>query len=246
MRRTLQVAPTTEPHTRAPGRWSVLIAEDDPGVAALHRRIIDGHSAFSVAAACGDFEATARQLEELEPDVLILDLTMPGGEGVAFLRRVRAESIPVDVIVVSASRDAASIRSCMQLGAVEYLVKPFAPQRLHDALVSFARRDRALNRSLLAQEDVDALRLSGATLRQLPRGLKRATLRRIWAELRSSDEPLTAAEVGDRVGVARVTARRYLDYLEAVSLAELVRVPQPVGRPLNRYAVARRAAQPSV
>jgi len=139
-----------------------------------------------------------------------------------------------------ASRDATSIRSCMQLGAVEYLVKPFAPQRLHDALVSFARRDRTLNRTELAQEDVDALRLSGATLRQLPRGLKRATLRLVWQELRVAGEPITAAEVGEGVGVARVTARRYLDYLEAVSLAELVRVPQAVGRPSNRYRVARR------
>src|SRR4051812_9978859 len=211
-----QVAPTTEPHARAPGRWRVVIAEDDAGVAELHRRVVDAHSAFSVAATCGDLEETADALEELEPDLLILDLTMPRGDGVSFLRRARADSVPVDVIVVSASRDATSIRSCMQLGAVEYLVKPFAPQRLHDALVSFARRDRALNRSELAQEDVDSLRLSGATLRQLPRGLKRATLRRIWTQLKAAGEPLTAAEVGDRVGVARVTARRYLDYLEAV------------------------------
>jgi two-component system response regulator DctR len=235
-----------EPQSRAPGRWRVLIAEDDAGVAELHRRVVDGHSAFSVAATCGDFEETAQAIEEYEPDLVILDLAMPRGDGVSLLRKARADSVPVDVIVVSASRDATTIRSCMQLGAVEYLVKPFMPQRLHDALVSFARRDRALNRSELAQEDVDALRLSGATLRQLPRGLKRATLRRIWTQLKTAGEPLTAAQVGDRVGVARVTARRYLDYLEAVSLAELVRVPQPVGRPSNRYRVARRAGQAPV
>ena len=236
----MQVAPIIAPQERAPGRWRVLIAEDDPRVAELHRRIVNAHCAFSVAATCDDLDATANALEELVPDLLILDLTMPRGDGVSFLRQTRADSIPVDVIVVSASRDATSIRSCMQLGAVEYLVKPFAPQRLHDALVSFARRDRTLNRTELAQEDVDALRLSGATLRQLPRGLKRATLRLVWQELRVAREPITAAEVGEGVGVARVTARRYLDYLEAVSLAELVRVPQAVGRPSNRYRVARR------
>jgi two-component system, CitB family, response regulator DctR len=193
-----------------------------------------------VVAMCTDLAAAAEALDALEPDLLILDLTMPRGDGIAFLRRTRADAVPVDVIVVTASRDAMSIRTCMQLGAVEYLVKPFAPQRLHDALVSFARRDRALNRAELAQEDVDSLRLGGAALRQLPRGLKRSTLRRIWAELQTSPEPLAAADIGERVGVARVTARRYLDYLEAVSLAELVRVPQPVGRPSNRYRVARR------
>jgi response regulator of citrate/malate metabolism len=221
-------------------RWRVLIAEDDAGVADLHRRVVERHSAFGVVGMCSDIEAVAQALDELEPDLLILDLTMPRGNGIDFLRRTRTNAVPVDVIVLTASRDAGSIRTCMQLGAIEYLVKPFAPRRLHDALVSFARRDRALNRSELAQEDVDSLRLGGATLRQLPRGLKRATLRRIWAELQHSDEPLAAADIGERVGVARVTARRYLDYLEAVALAELVRVPQPVGRPSNRYRVARK------
>jgi two-component system response regulator DctR len=233
-------APDTAPVLRTQPRWRVLIAEDDAGVAELHRRVVERHTAFTVVGTCSDLDGAAEALDELEPDLLILDLTMPRGDGISFLRRVRAEAVEVEVIVVTASRDAGSIRTCMQLGAVEYLVKPFAPRRLHDALVSFARRDRALNRSELAQADVDALRLGGAALRQLPRGLKRATLRRIWAELGSADEPLAAADIGERVGVARVTARRYLDYLEAVSLAELVRVPQPVGRPSNRYRVARR------
>jgi two-component system response regulator DctR len=232
------------PEERATARWHVLIAEDDSGVAELHRRIVDGHAAFSVVATCSDLHSAATTLEELEPDLMILDLTMPRGDGLSFLRRVRADSVPVDVIVVTASRDAASIRTCMQLGAVEYLVKPFAPQRLHDALVSFARRNRALSRSELAQEDVDSLRLGGAALRQLPRGLKRSTLRLIWAELQRAPEPVTASDVGERTGVARVTARRYLDYLEAVSLAELVRVPQRVGRPSNRYRIARRNGSP--
>lgn len=235
---TQPVARQDEPAT---ARWRVLIAEDDALVADVHRRVVDRHAAFSVVATCTDLQSARSALEELEPDVLILDLTMPRGDGLTFLRRLRADSIPVDVIVVTASRDTGSIRTCMQLGAVEYLVKPFAPQRLHDALVSFARRDRALKRPQLAQEDVDSLRLGGAALRQLPRGLKRSTLRLIWGELRKAAEPVTAAEVGERTGVARVTARRYLDYLEAVALAELVRVPQPVGRPSNRYRIARRA-----
>jgi response regulator of citrate/malate metabolism len=234
------------PDEPATARWRVLIAEDDALVADVHRRVVDRHAAFSVVATSTDLHSARSALEELEPDVLILDLTMPRGDGLAFLRRLRADSIPVDVIVVTASRDAGSIRTCMQLGVVEYLVKPFKPQRLHDALVSFARRDRALKRPQLGQEDVDSLRLGGAALRQLPRGLKRSTLRLIWAELGRAGEPVTAAEVGERTGVARVTARRYLDYLEAVALAELVRVPQPVGRPSNRYRIAGRADQPPV
>lgn len=222
-----------------PARWRVLVVEDDPGVARLHRRIVESLSAFTVVDVATDLPSAERVLETVEPDLVILDLTLPRGDGIAFLRRARANSVPVDVIVVTASRDGDSVRDCIQLGAVEYLVKPFAPQRLHDALIAFAQRRRALARAQLCQDDVDALRGGNAT-RKLPRGLKRSTLRLIWSELLKADAPLTAAEVGERTGVARVTARRYLDYLEAVSMAEIVRGPHGVGRPSNRYRVARR------
>jgi two-component system, CitB family, response regulator DctR len=92
-------------------------------------------------------------------------------------------------------------------------------------------------RSKLCQADVDAVRASGAPRRgrRLPKGLKEATLRAVLGQLEGGAKPLSADDVGARVGVARVTARRYLEYLALMGLVEVTRETSGPGRPRNRY-----------
>jgi two-component system response regulator DctR len=234
------------PHgARAENAWRVLIVEDSPEVAALHRRLVDAVPEFRTVAVAPDGVAAYRAVDTTRPDVAIVDLTMPGGDGLTFLRRVRAESLELEVIVVTASRDAKTVRETLHLGVVDYLVKPFAPERLRQSLDAFARRARALRRPQLAQDEVDLVQASGAAgLHRLPKGLKRATLAAVRSTLDTSEAPLTADEVGHRVGVARVTARRYLEYLEVIGAASVERECKGPGRPRNRYRhVPRRTAE---
>src|SRR5262249_13979687 len=152
-------------------------------------------------------EAAYAAVQRLRPDLAIVDLTMPGGDGLTLLRRIRQAQIPLEAIVVTASRDAPTVREAMHLGVVDYLVKPFAPERLRQSLDAFARRVRALQRPQLDQADVDLVQSSGATrMQRLPKGLRRATFAAIVAALEQSDRPLSADEVGQAVDVARVTA----------------------------------------
>jgi two-component system response regulator DctR len=72
-------------------------------------------------------------------------------------------------------------------------------------------------------------------MQRLPKGLRRTTLAAIVSTLEQSDGPLSADEVGRAVGVARVTARRYLEYLEVIGAAEIERECRGPGRPRNRY-----------
>jgi two-component system response regulator DctR len=161
---------------------------------------------------------------------------MPGADGRGFLRRVRQESVPLEVIVVTASRDAATVRETLHLGVIDYLVKPFAPERLQRALGAFAQRARALRRAQLGQDAVDLVQGSGAPrLHPLPKGLKRSTLSAVRSTIASSDRALSADEVGREIGVARVTARRYLDYLDVIGAVRVERETRGPGRPLNRY-----------
>jgi two-component system response regulator DctR len=230
---------------RADGAWRVLIVEDSPEVAALHRRLVDAVPEFQTVAVASDGVAAFRAVHATGPDVVIVDLTMPGGDGLTFLRRIRAESLDLEVIVVTASRDAKTVREALHLGVIDYLVKPFAPERLRQSLSAFARRARTLRRPQLAQAEVDLVQASGATgLHRLPKGLKRATLAAIRSTLETSTTPLTADEVGQCVGVARVTARRYLEYLEVIGAARVERECRGPGRPRNRYLrVPRRTAE---
>jgi two-component system response regulator DctR len=222
------------------GGWRVMIVEDNRPVAALHKRLVDSMPSFRTVHVAWNGEQAFRALPSVLPNVIILDLTMPGGDGLSFLARVRAEEVPVEVIVVTASRSGATIQEAMRHGVIDYLVKPFTPQRLRQALSTFAVRQRALTRPELTQEDVDAVKAYGAVgRRRLPKGLKEATLSDVLAVLQESRRALAADEVGRKIGVARVTARRYLEYLELVGAAQVVRETGGPGRPRNRYRATR-------
>jgi response regulator of citrate/malate metabolism len=217
-------------------RWTVLVVEDSSSVAGLHRRLVDATPGFHALGVATDGESAYEAVVKLRPHLAIVDLAMPGGDGITFLRRVRSEGLPLEVIVVTASRDAPTIRETLHFGVVDYLVKPFAPERLQHSLAAFAQRARALCRAQLAQEEVDLVQVSGAfRMHRLPKGLKRSTLKAVRDVLAASAEPLSAQEVGARIGVARVTARRYLEYLEVIGAARMERESCGPGRPRNRY-----------
>lgn len=215
-----------------------MVVEDNHAVAVLHRRIVDSIPYLKTVHVALNGEHAFAALDTVQPDLVILDLTMSGGDGVSFLRRLRSSELPIDVIVVTASRGGPVVDEVTRLGVVDYLIKPFTPQRLRQSLFAFAIRRRTLTHSSeLSQADVDTVQASGSPRqrRRLPKGLKDATLRSVLAALEDSPDWMSAEQVGRRVGVARVTARRYLEYLVLMGVSEMSREASGPGRPRNRY-----------
>src|SRR4051812_14349275 len=91
-------------------RWRVLIVEDSPMVADLHRRVVDGQPLFAVVDVANEGMAAYRAVKRLAPDLAIVDLAMAGGGGLALLRKIRGENLPIEVIIVTASHDPATVR----------------------------------------------------------------------------------------------------------------------------------------
>jgi response regulator of citrate/malate metabolism len=94
----------------------------------------------------------------------------------------------------------------------------------------------ALGDNQLGQEAID--RISGAFRPQprwLPRGLTDAILRQVRAELELIARPTSSLEVSQRTGLARVTVRRYLEYLVAINQASVETEPNGAGRPRKLY-----------
>jgi two-component system, CitB family, response regulator DctR len=179
----------------------------------------------------------------LRPDVVLLDLGLPGQSGLILLRRLRADGAPVEAVVVTASSATASVRAALQLGAVDYLVKPFDEDRLRKSLRLFERRMTMLGREQLTQGEVDLFCSDGPNaLRWLPRNLSGERLDAIRGVLEREAQPLTAEEVAAAAGVARVTARRYLEYLVTIGQATMEPLVTGPGRPRHVYASARRSA----
>jgi response regulator of citrate/malate metabolism len=216
--------------------WRVLVVEDDRVVANLHRRFVSRVRGFEVIGVAGTAAQAELAVRTLRPDLILLDIGLPGQSGLDLLRRLRAAGDAVEVIAVTAATATGAVRAAVQLGAVDYVVKPFDLDRLRKSLGLFQRRMAMLTATQLAQEEVDRICSDGPNAyRWLPRDLSGARLEEIRASLANAAGPTTAARVAAEVGIARVTARRYLEYLVTIGQATMEPVAIGPGRPRKTY-----------
>ena len=126
----------------APQSFNILIADDEANI----RRILEtrlsmaGHSVTAAA----DGEEALERFRGLEPDLVVLDVMMPKLDGFAVLERIRAQS-EVPVILLTALGDVADRITGLQLGADDYMVKPFSPKELEARIRCVMRRAAQTN-----------------------------------------------------------------------------------------------------
>lgn len=215
----------------------ILIVEDDPAIAEIHRRFVQRLAGFEVLGVALTLFDAREQIAILKPDLVLLDVWLPDGEGFSLLRELRQSGAHLDVILLTAAREAAALQEAMRLGVVDFILKPVVFERLRDTLGNYAESRAAL--AALAdidQQAVDAL--FGTPLQQvaaggLPKGIDALTLQRVLAALNL--QGASAEEIGNRVGVSRTTARRYLEFLVGQQLASPELEYGTVGRPERRY-----------
>jgi response regulator of citrate/malate metabolism len=219
--------------------YSVLVVDDDFMVAKIHTRYLATVSGFRVVGTVHTGTEALAALTELHPDLMLLDVYLPDMTGIEVLRRARQDFPDVDVIVVTAARELDTVREAMQGGAVSYLVKPFEYQALGERLEHYRRTRSALSTSDVAdQKQIDQLfglpAESGVTDHaELPKGLSRETALSVMTIL-TKDEAISATECAERIGLSRVSARRYLEHLERTNVVE-VTLKYGVGRPERLY-----------
>jgi len=224
-------------------RPRVLVVDDDFAVAGLHTGFLEADGRLEVVGAAHTGADALRLVDEQEPDLVLLDIYLPDMTGVDVLRRLRSrDGAPVDVIAVTAARELETVRAAMAGGVLHYLVKPFTARVLRERIDDYVVHWESLRRSgageALDQEDVDRLLSVPRSSRRaatLPKGLSPRTLELVANALRSTDGDASAQEVGDGVGVSRVSARRYLEHLVESGKAEVTPRYGAAGRPENRY-----------
>lgn len=110
----------------------VLIVDDEPEVRQVLQEFLSGRG-YDVLVAGSGLEALS-MLGVDQPDLVLLDVMMPGMDGVETLRRIVALQQPVPVIMVTANADIATTSKLLAMGAVDYIPKPFDLDYLDQAV----------------------------------------------------------------------------------------------------------------
>jgi DNA-binding NarL/FixJ family response regulator len=106
----------------------VIIADDHPLVVEGLTGLVGGEPDIDVVATATDGERALDAVRRFSPDLLIVDLEMPYMGGLACLRQIRAEELPVRVLVLSAFSDAHTLREAIENGADGFALKTGAPE----------------------------------------------------------------------------------------------------------------------
>ncbi|CAH0190876.1 Transcriptional regulatory protein CitT [Arthrobacter sp. Bi26] len=229
-----------------------LIIDDDVAVAGIHHGFLLARGGFDVVAMAHTGQQGLDLAAELGPELVLLDIHLPDMSGLDVLQRLRGRRRPVDVLVITASRELDTVRGAMAGGVLHYLVKPFSSQALIERLDEYVMLREELASGAagpLDQASIDRLVApsrrpaaaetpagqSAEPLARLPKGLSRPTLDAVIEALRASPEDVSAAGLAVELGLSRVSARRYLEYLVIHGFARLTPRYGAAGRPENRY-----------
>jgi two-component system invasion response regulator UvrY len=178
----------------------VLLADDHAVVRTGFRLLLQSQAEVSVVGEAASGETACQLFAELVPDVLVLDLAMPGMGGLEALKRIRAHYAQARVLALSAHDDAVHARRALQAGALGFLSKRSAPEALLEAVTTVAAGRRYLDADVaqkLALAEIDGgaksptERLSARELEVFIRLASGATVQKIADDLK-----LSASTVG--------------------------------------------------
>ena len=143
-----------------PSIQSILVVDDEPTIRDVIRRYLE-RDGFTVREAA-DGQTALREIEENLPDLIVLDLMLPGVDGLAITRHIRQRHT-VPIIMLTAKGETSDRIYGLDLGADDYVAKPFSPQELVSRIRAVLRRS---NESALPQQsplEFDGLRIDPAT-----------------------------------------------------------------------------------
>ncbi len=120
----------------------VLVADDAFFTRKMLREILEAEG-HTVVEACDGQEAVQKFHEE-KPDLVLLDLSMPGTDGLAALRQIKATAPEAKVVVISALGQPSVMREVRQLGVHDFLLKPFRLSQVRELLTRWLKENPSL------------------------------------------------------------------------------------------------------
>ncbi len=219
----------------------IVIIEDDVKIAEIQRIFTEKITGFTVTGIAHSIREGEEILQVLKPDLVLLDIFFPDGNGLELLWKIRKDYKATDIILITAAKEKDIFQEAIRGGVFDYILKPLNFTRFQSTLNRYIEHRKKLQRiNTINQRDVDLfLRQEKKETHQeidLPKGIDPITLKKITTILESiGGEGINAEQAGKRIGVSRTTSRRYLEYLVANGVITADLFYGTLGRPERKY-----------
>ena len=198
----------------------VAIVEDDRSVRENLALLINAAPGFTCAAACASAEEAWKRLPDALPDVVLMDIHLPGKSGIECVARLRTVLPRTQVIMLTVEEDIEQVFESLKAGATGYLVKHVAPEEILEAVAQVHRGGAPMS-SHIARMVVTTFRHTPADVASdLRLSLREEEVLRLLAKGHRSKE--IAEELGIGVGTVNTYVRQIYEKLHVRSRAEAV------------------------
>ncbi|MEC3225449.1 response regulator [Bacillus thuringiensis] len=227
----------------------VIIAEDDPMVAMINQQFIEKFVGFRIIASVGNVEELWDVINKHVPDLILLDVYLPGDTGIEFLQAIRQKQLSIPVIMITAAHDKLTIKKSLEHGVIDFLIKPFSFERFELAIENFLRFHSLTTKlQKFDQDTLDQILIkerSPAILNttckevysRLPKGLSKLTCKKIIHVVLEQEGYFSTEDIAKKVNLSRISTKKYLLYLNNIGYLNEELKYLAVGRPIMVFHI---------
>jgi DNA-binding NarL/FixJ family response regulator len=189
----------------------ILLVDDHPLTRSALAGLLAQHG-FDVVGEASDGEEAVESAAALRPDLVLLDLSMPGMDGLTALPRLREAAPDCEVVVLTASGTEENLLGAIRGGAAGYLLKSEPPERIVDFLRGVAQGEAALS-GTVARRLLEQVRAGGGKSSGVPDEIAAALSARELEVLLLLDEHLATEDIAKRLYISEHTVRSHVKSL---------------------------------
>jgi DNA-binding NarL/FixJ family response regulator len=189
----------------------ILLVDDHPLTRSALAGLLQQHG-FEIAGEAADGEEAIARAIELQPELILLDLSMPGLDGLAALPRLREAAPSCEVVVLTASGEEANLLSAIRGGAAGYLLKSEPPARIVEFLRGVAHGEAALS-GAVARRLLEQLRVNGGRSTGVPDEIAGVLSARELEVLLLLDDHHATEDIARRLFISEHTVRSHVKSL---------------------------------
>jgi Response regulator containing a CheY-like receiver domain and an HTH DNA-binding domain len=187
----------------------LMIVDDQRLMRQGLRTLLELEGGFEIVAEAGDGQAALDAYAELQPDVALMDIRMPGMDGVEVTRRLRQQWPDARVIILTTFNDDEYVFEALRVGALGYLLKDLSGQELANAVRTVAGGGALIDPSVARKVVAEFARLTPPA-RPMNDGLPEPLTERELDVLRFLAQGLSNREIGNKLSLTEGTVKNYV------------------------------------